>query len=114
MMNWNPRGNQLEDDQRLHRQSGRKTTFAALFAILVMALSLVFLWVEPLAAQAIGPVYALPGTLTPAVNRPYGTIITIASGQQFGLVGQTPEIEAQIVQYRSQGEDFEVKVWGDR
>jgi uncharacterized protein YraI len=30
------------------------------------------------------------------------------------LVGQNPDVEAQIVQYRAQGEDFEVKVWGER
>jgi uncharacterized protein YraI len=75
---------------------------------------LALLWVQPVAAQAVGPVYALPGTLKPAVNLPYGTILTIASGNEYGLVGQTPDIEVQIVQYRAQGETFAVKVWGDR
>ena len=75
---------------------------------------LALLLVQPVAAQAVGPVYALPGTLSRATNRSYDTILTVASGIQYGLAGQTPEIEAQIVQFRAQGEDFEVKVWGDR
>jgi len=77
---------------------------------------LALLWAQPVAAQAqaIGPVYALPGTLSHAVNRSYDTILTIASGNQYGLVGQTPDIEAQIVEFRTLGETFQVKVWGDR
>ncbi len=85
-----------------------------LMGVYLAVLALALLWVQPVAAQAVGPVYALPGTLTRAVNRPYDTIITIANGTQYGLAGQTPDIEAEIVQYRSQGPEFEVKVWGDR
>lgn len=79
-------------------------------AVILLAL----LWVRPVAAQTVGPVYALPGTLSRAVNQSYDTILTTANGNQYGLAGQTPEIESQIVQYRSQGDAFEVKVWGDR
>jgi hypothetical protein len=80
----------------------------------VALFGLAMVWAQPIVAQAVGPVYALPGTLTPATNRAYATILTIANGTQYGLVGQNPDIEAQIVQYRSQGQEFQVKVWGDR
>lgn len=83
-------------------------------SVAVVMLAMLWWWAQPIIAQAVGPVYALPGTLTRAVNRPYDTILTTANGTQYGLAGQTPDIEAQIVQYRSQGEEFEVKVWGDR
>lgn len=83
-------------------------------SIVVAVIALTLLWVQPVAAQAIGPVYALPGTLSRVTDRSYDTILTIPNGIQYGLVGQTPDIEARIVQYRSQGANFEVKVWGDR
>lgn len=88
----------------------------ALLGSFVMVIALLLLGVQPVAAQtdAVGPVYALPGTLTRAVNRSYDTILTTADSTQYGLVGQTPEIEAQIVQFRLVGPDFEIKVWGER
>jgi hypothetical protein len=88
----------------------------ALLGSCIAMIALVLLCVQPVAAQAdaVGPVYALPGTLTGAVNRAYGTILTTADSTEYGLVGQTPDIEAQIVQLRLLGPDLEVKVWGDR
>ncbi len=65
-------------------------------------------------AQAEGPVYALRGTLTKAENQSYATVLTAIDGSEFGLVGETPDIEAEIVLLRSQGADNIVKVWGDR
>ena len=92
-----------------------RARLGAYLAMIVLALLLVqFVAAQPVAAQAVGPVYALPGTLTHAVNRSYDSILTVANGTQYGVAGQTPEIEAQIVQFRAQGEAFEVKVWGDR
>lgn len=92
------------------RNLNLRARLGSIFAVLVLALLLV----QPVAAQAVGPVYALPGTLSPAANRSYDSILTVANGTQYGIAGQTPEIEAQIVQFRAQGTAFEVKVWGDR
>ena len=108
MKNCTPRRNTLYI-QSIRRTLPLRLWMGSLVAVVVLAL----LWVQPVAAQAIGPVYALPGTLSQAQNRSYDTILTIANGTQFGLAGQTPDIEAQIVLFRSQG-DEPVKVWGDR
>lgn len=117
MMNWNPRRETLvrpfagaNPNKNYSRTPRRSTLMAALLFTLTLALA----WAQPVAAQGLGPVYALPGTLTRAVDRGYDTILTIPNGVQFGLVGQTPDIEAQIVQFRAQGDKFEVKVWGER
>jgi uncharacterized protein YraI len=82
--------------------------------VVVMALGLVIVPSSPIQAQAVGPVYALRGTLRPVANRTYDTIMTIGTGAEYGLVGQTPEVELQIVQLRGNGPTFAVKVWGDR
>jgi hypothetical protein len=87
-----------------------RTLLGTSLAVILLAL----LWVQPVAAQAIGPVYALPGTLSKAINRSYDSILTTTNGTQYGLAGQTPDIEAQIVTYRTEGAEFLVKVWGDR
>jgi hypothetical protein len=89
----------------------RMGTFLSSF---VGIIAMVLLWVQPVAAQASGPVYALPGTLSRAFNRSYDTILTTQTGAQYGLVGQTPDIESTIVQLRDQGDEVLVKVWGDR
>lgn len=111
MMNCAPHPKKLYPQWRRHGLS-----WPALLATFVAIIVLALLWVQPVAAQAqaIGPVYALPGTLSHAINKSYDSILTIASGTQYGLVGQTPDIEAQIVEYRTLGETFQVKVWGDR
>lgn len=85
-------------------------------AIVVLALSLLAVASHPIQAQAqaTGPIYALRGTLRPVANRAYGTIMTTAVGTEYGLVGQTPEVELQIVELRDNGPDFAIKVWGDR
>ena len=109
MMNCTPRHETISA-QPQRRHMGLRAWLGSYVVAMVMAL----LWAQPVAAQAVGPVYALPGTLTHATGRGYDTILTIANGNQYGLVGQTPEVEAQIVTARSQGEDYAVKVWGDR
>jgi hypothetical protein len=58
------------------------------------------------------PVFALPGRLRPAQNQPFGTYLIANNGTIYGLAGETPAIETQIVQYREQGDDVQVKVWG--
>jgi hypothetical protein len=92
----------------------RRGNLRALLVACVGLVALALFWGQPASAQAVGPVYALPGTLTRAFNRSYDTILTIADGTEYGLVGQTPDIEMQIVQFRTQGSEFRVKVWGDR
>jgi hypothetical protein len=115
MMNWNPRRRTEEAGQLELKSTQRVSVNWKRTAALILAVMVVLLAVgQPILAQAVGPVYALPGTLTRAINRSYDTILTIANGTQYGLVGQTPDIEGQIVLYREQGAEFEVKVWGDR
>src|SRR5689334_4058425 len=110
MMNCTPHREMMKKAENRRSPMRLRALLGSCVAVLFMAL----LWVQPVAAQAVGPVYALPGTLTRAINLPYDTILTTANGTEYGLAGQTPDIEAQIVQYRSQGEEFVVKVWGDR
>lgn len=112
-MNCTPR-RELNNPHTRRYSLGHFGRWRVLLGSYVAVFVLALLWVQPVAAQAVGPVYALPGTLTRAVNHDYDTILTIATGNEYGLVGQTPDIEAQIVEYRSQGAEFAVKVWGDR
>lgn len=58
------------------------------------------------------PVYALPGTLRPAQNQRFSTYLVTFDGDLYGLAGETPTVESQIVQYREMGPNVEVKVWG--
>lgn len=104
----------MTEQSNLRTRHVRKSHVRMWLVSYLAVFALALLWAQPVAAQAVGPVYALPGTLTRAINRPYDTILTIANGTQYGVAGQTPEIEAQLVQYRSQGEAYAVKVWGDR
>lgn len=57
-------------------------------------------------------VYALPGTLRTARNQPFATYLIANNGDLYGLSGQTPAIEQQIVDYRDTMSGTEVKVWG--
>ncbi len=116
MMNCSPRRELIEPEphcalaRAFSRHGLRMGTFIGIVALLL-------LWVQPVAAQTVqatGPVYALPGTLSRATNRSYDTILTIQNGAQFGLVGETPEIEAEIVELRALTPPVSVKVWGDR
>lgn len=113
-MNCSPHRDVLQSSLQSLRQ--KRLRLRALWGSCIAIIALAMLWVQPVAAQveAVGPVYALPGSLTSAVNRAYGTVLTTADSTEYGLVGQTPDIEAQIVQLRSLGPDREVKVWGDR
>jgi hypothetical protein len=113
MMNCGPH-QRLSFYQKLLSHLRHRRVWYAGTGTLVAALVFALLWIQPVDAQALGPVYALPGTLSQATNRSYDTILTIANGAQFGLVGQNPDIETQIVQYRTLGENLQVKVWGDR
>ena len=69
--------------------------------------------VEPApAAQETEPIFALPGVLQKANNQPFDTFLVTNDNALYGLVGKTPDIEAEITAYRDQGKDIEVKVWG--
>ena len=69
--------------------------------------------VEPVpAAQETEPIFALPGVLQKANNQPFDTFLVTNDNVLYGLVGKTPEIEADITAYRDQGTDTTVKVWG--
>ena len=69
--------------------------------------------IEPApAAQETEPIFALPGVLQKANNQPFDTFLVTNDNVLYGLVGKTPEIEAEITAYRDQGTDTEVKVWG--
>jgi uncharacterized protein YraI len=85
-----------------------------LVAVLWLALLGVLIRPGAALAQAEGPVYALRGMLSQAANQPYDTLLTALDGSTYGLVGQTPDVEAEIVLLRSQGKDDIVKVWGSR
>jgi len=97
----------------IHSVTGR-TLRRALRAVLWMALLGVLVWPGTVLAQAAGPIYALRGMLSKAENQSYDTVLTAVDGSKYGLVGETPNIEAEIVLLRSQGADEIVKVWGDR
>ena len=56
------------------------------------------------------PVYGLFGTLGKATNYAVETYLLTNDNKIYAVVGETPEIEAQIVQLREQGAT--VKVWG--
>src|SRR5688572_27774822 len=84
--------------RQLMQPRTRGANLRALLGFCIGLVVLALLWVQPVAAQvpAVGPVYALPGTLTPAVNRSYGTILTTADSTQYGLVGQTPILRRRL------------------
>ena len=71
MMNCTPHQERLYPQPRRHSQ-GWRALLGTFTAVLVLAL----FWAQPVSAQeqAIGPVYALPGTLSHATNRSYDTI----------------------------------------
>ena len=81
----------------------------------VIAAGLWFVPVEaaPTAQQTDAtPVYALPGLLRRATNQPFDTFLAANDGALYGLSGETPAVEAQIVQYRDASPTTEFKVWG--
>jgi hypothetical protein len=80
---------------------------------LLLTLGTLGLGTRTLLAQTSGPVFALPGTLRQVFNRTYDTALVIADGREFGLVGETPALEQEIVALRANGPEFAVKVWGE-
>lgn len=62
--------------------------------------------------EAIGPVFALRGTLSSVEGQNFDTLFTAADGSQDGIVGINPSVEGDITQLRSDG--VPVKVWGIR
>ena len=85
--------------------------------ILVLAVTVVAgFWLMPVEAapdsQETTEVYALPGQLRRAVDQPFTTFLVANDGVIYGLTGQTPAVEDQIVAYRESGPGTEVKVWG--
>lgn len=116
--------NPLQHCRTQHVLIARRGVYAASGALLVLLLLLAFPFVTA-ARSSAGvsaapaqqndrsiPVFALPGRLTAAPNQPFDTYLVINDGREFGLVGQTPAIEAQIIQYREMGPEQQVKVWG--
>lgn len=102
-------------------QMPERTAGRSLRHSIVVLVGLLALWLATpngLLAQAgdtaIGPVFALRGTLVEAENQPYATFLVLPNGTQIGLVGQTPLVESDIVQLRVAGPDPIVKVWGLR
>jgi uncharacterized protein YraI len=62
--------------------------------------------------QATQPVYALQGTLNKATNQNFATYMITSDGTAYALVGETPEVEQQIIALREQGANTLAKVWG--
>ncbi len=62
--------------------------------------------------QTTQPIYALPGTLSVAANQDFSTYLITNDGVQYGLAGETPQLEQQILKYRDMGPTTQVKVWG--
>lgn len=69
---------------------------------------------QTIGEEAIGPVFALRGTLVEAENQPFATFLVLPNGTQIGLVGETPLVESDIVQLRAASANPLVKVWGLR
>lgn len=59
------------------------------------------------------PIYAVPGTLTPATGQPFLTYFVTQGGSQYAISGATPEVEAEITRIRDGAPGTMVKVWGD-
>jgi hypothetical protein len=87
---------------------------------LLPALVLSFLamvWYAPVQAAPAAqdnstPVYALPGQLRQANDQPFATYLVANDGSLYGLSGETPQVEDQIVAFRDSDPSGEVKVWG--
>lgn len=63
-------------------------------------------------AQSAQSVFALPGTLRAVEGKDYSTALATFDGNIYGLVGQTPAIELEIIRLRNLGPAEVVKVWG--
>ena len=84
--------------------------------IMLAVMIIAGLWFMPVEAapapQETTQVYALPGQLRRAVDQPFDTYLVANDGAIYGLTGETPQVEDQIVAYRESGPGAEVKVWG--
>jgi uncharacterized protein YgiM (DUF1202 family) len=94
-----------------------RTKILTRLCIALAALIAAVVWTAP--AEAAPPsqdntsqVYALPGQLRVATNQPFATYLVVNNGDLYGLTGETPQVEDQIVSYRDSGSNVEVKVWG--
>ena len=58
-------------------------------------------------------VYGLLGQLTAVTNETYSTRLTTPDGVAYGLVGQDPDVEEQIVTLAHTADVEAVKVWGE-
>ena len=58
-------------------------------------------------------IYGLLGRLTPVTNATYSTQFTTPDGLVYGLVGETPDIESQIVTLAQAANVSAVKIWGE-
>lgn len=90
-------------------------------ALLVMSSLLLAGLPKPLAAsaslsrpqqQVTEPVYALQGTLSKAARQHFDTYMVTSDRRAYALIGETPDIEAQLVALRDQTPQVLVKVWG--
>ena len=94
----------------------RTRTFSRFLILLAVAVVAV-LWLTPTQAAPAAQdnstqVYALPGQLRAANNQPFATYLVANDGALYGLSGETPQVEDQIVAYRDENPGAEFKVWG--
>jgi uncharacterized protein YraI len=62
--------------------------------------------------QSTEPIYALQGTLGKVENQNFDTYLVTTDGKAYALVGETPQVDQQIVTLRDQAPSVSVKVWG--
>ena len=89
----------------------------SLLSIAILTALAAIVWIAPVQAAPTQqdnttPVYALPGILRVASNQPFGTYLVASDGSLYGLSGETPAVEDQIVNYRENDPGATVKVWG--
>lgn len=77
----------------------------SLLSIAILTALAAIVWIAPVQAAPTQqdnttPVYALPGILRVASNQPFGTYLVASDGSLYGLSGETPAVEDQIVNYR--------------
>lgn len=94
----------------------RCKTLIRLFMVLAAGFVAAF-WLAPVQAAppsqgATSQVYALPGQLRVANNQPFATYLVASDSTLYGLSGETPQVEDQIVAYRDASPAVQVKVWG--
>lgn len=98
----------------MHRLTRAGRFLLVLVLAIVAAGGLAPVEAAPVHPQADGTtqVYALPGQLRRAANQAFDTYLVANDGTLYGLSGETPQVEDQIVAYRDATPATEVKVWG--